>query len=250
MSFAVQTQAYKGPLEKLLELVEEKKLEITLVSLAEVTGDFLKYIEELRKTIEHDPGRSFAAAQDDNRSIDLKEIIADFLVIASRLLLIKSRVLLPNLEFDEEEEASLHDLEFRLKLYEELKGAREHIARGWNEYPRMRSREFFAAREPGFSPPLALQATHLAEAMGRVMGELQRFLLPTGKIENTMIKLQDTISRLLERISGTPLDLGHMDGTKPRSEVVVLFLAVLHLARDHFVQVEQEGEFGRIYIRK
>ena len=49
MSFAVHTEAYQGPLQKLLELVEEKKLPISALSLAEVTGDFLKYFESLRQ---------------------------------------------------------------------------------------------------------------------------------------------------------------------------------------------------------
>ncbi len=232
MSFSVNTGVYQGPLEKLLELVEEKKLEITLVSLAQVTGDFLKHVESLR-------GEE-----------DAKGVIADFLVVASRLLLIKSRVLLPNLELDEEEEADIRDLELRLKLYEELKSAREHVAKGWGPHPRMRSREFFADWEPIFSPPNRLHLEDMERAMGRISGELERFLLPTDKIENTMIKLQDTIRRLLDRISGSPLDLGHLEGGKPRSEVIVLFLAVLHLAREHSVQIEQKQEFGRIEIWK
>ncbi len=231
MSFAVHTEAYKGPLEKLLELVEEKKLEITLVSLAQVTGDFLKYIDALKRE-------------------DVKGVIADFLVVASRLLLIKSRVLLPDLELDEEEEADIRDLEFRLKLYEELKDARAHIQKGWSAYPRMFSREFLATRQIVFSPPTKLRAEDMAREMNRVLGELQKFLLPTEKIQNSMIKLQDTIARLLERITEHPLDLGHLEGGKPRSEVVALFLAVLHLVREHSVHVEQEMEFGRIYIKR
>lgn len=237
MTFAVDTDAYKGPLEKLLELVEEKKLEITMVSLAQVTGDFLKYTETLR------------SAQGDGQEEDLKPLIADFLVVASRLLLIKSRVLLPNLELDEEEEEDIRDLEFRLKLYEELKGAKNHIAKGWNVFPRMFSREFLATQQVIFSPPPGLKPEDMAREMARMLGELNRFLLPSEKIENTMLKLQDTIERLLERISEHPMDLGHLEGGRPREEVVVLFLAVLHLVRDHFVQVEQESEFGRIFIR-
>ncbi|MDP3725164.1 MAG: segregation/condensation protein A [Nanoarchaeota archaeon] len=246
MSFSIDTEAYKGPLEKLLELVEEKKLEITMVSLARVTGDFLKYMESLRQAQGIRDGQDQGIKGEE----DLKSIIADFLVVASRLLLIKSRVLLPNLDLDEEEEGDIRDLEFRLKLYEELKGAKEHIAKGWNVFPRMMSREFLATRQIVFSPPHALKLFDLEREMGKVLGELQRFLLPTEKIENTMIKLQDTIHRLLERMSEHPMDLGHLDGGKPRAEVVALFLAVLHLVREHCIWVEQEGEFGRIYIRK
>lgn len=239
MSFSIDTDAYKGPLEKLLELVEEKKLEITMVSLAQVTGDFLRYLEALRQ-----------AQGTRGREEDLKTLIADFLVVASRLLLIKSRVLLPNLELDEEEEEDIRDLEFRLRLYEELRGVRVHIMKGWSVYPKMISREFLATKQIVFSPPSKLKFADMAREMGRVLGEIERFLLPTETIQNTVIKLQDVIGRLLTRITEMPMDLGHLDEGRSRGEVVALFLAALHLARDHLIRVEQEGEFGRIYIRK
>ena len=71
--YEVKLDKFSGPLEKLLELIEEKQLEITLVNLAQVTGDFLEYLKNLDEDSKH------------------PSILADFVVIASRLLLIKSK---------------------------------------------------------------------------------------------------------------------------------------------------------------
>ena len=96
--YQVKTQAFEGPLDVLLNLIEERKLEITQVSLAEVTGHFIEYVER-----EHIP----------------PGIIAEFLAVAARLLLIKTKALLPFLTLSEEEEEELVDLETRLKKFEE-----------------------------------------------------------------------------------------------------------------------------------
>lgn len=238
MTFAVNTAVYKGPIEKLLELVEEKKFEITELSLAQVTGDFLKYAETLR------------SAEGDGQGEDLKPLIADFLVVASRLLLIKSRVLLPNLELDEEEEEDIRDLELRLKLYRELKGTKGYIRDIWRDTPYMVGREFLMAKEPMFLPPQGLRPSHLEEAVRQMVQELQRFLMPEEKVRRVIVRLQDKIQEILGRLTEKPMDLGHLDGKKKREEIVMLFLAVLHLVRDNFIHVEQSEEFGRIFIAK
>ena len=102
MLYELKLETYQGPLDKLLELVEGKKLEITKISLADVTADFLNFLKKLE-------------SEGANHSL-----IADFLVVASKLILIKSKVLLPALTLSEEEESDIHDLEARLKIYAEL----------------------------------------------------------------------------------------------------------------------------------
>src|SRR5262245_24863161 len=102
--YEVRLEQYSGPLDKLLELIEEKKLEPTQVSLAAVTADFISYVEKLEQEKDVDPG-----------------VLADFVVVAARLLVIKSKVLLPGLELTEEEKVDIADLENRLKIYQEFK---------------------------------------------------------------------------------------------------------------------------------
>ena len=70
MNYEVKLDHFSGPLEKLLELIEEKHLEVTVVNLSKVTGDFLDYLKNLDESSKH------------------PSVLADFIVIASKLLLI------------------------------------------------------------------------------------------------------------------------------------------------------------------
>ena len=130
MAYELKLEQFSGPIEKLLELIEEKKLEITQLSLAQVTADFLVYLATIEELA---PG-----------------ILADFLVVASRLLLIKSKALLPNLILDQEEEQEIRDLEERLKIYREFKAARNYLKNLWQEQPLVFSRELLASSQFSF----------------------------------------------------------------------------------------------------
>lgn len=98
MNYRFQLEQFEGPLDLLLGLIEKEKLDITQVSLAEIADQFLAYI-------------------DNNENINLEQLSA-FLSVATRLILIKSRALLPILTFTEEEEESIQDLEEHLRLYQ------------------------------------------------------------------------------------------------------------------------------------
>ena len=95
--YQVSTQQFTGPLDLLLQLVEKKNLAITELSLAQVTQEYVAFLNEQEEINPED--------------------LADFLVIASTLLLIKSRSLLPSLVLAPEEETEIMDLETRLKIY-------------------------------------------------------------------------------------------------------------------------------------
>lgn len=236
MPYEVATETYQGPLDKLLELIEGKKMEISRLNLAEVTADFLAYVEKLEKDVEKGgipPG-----------------VLADFLVVASRLILIKSKALLPDLTLSEEEEGEMVDLEYRLKLYRELKEAQKHIARGWSPAPLMASREFLMASETFFYPPQKLSPDKFLAAVAHVVGELERFVKPTAHIKSTIIDLKKKIEEMLKRVAGAPFRFRELRQGKGRSELVVLFLAVLHLLKMQEVNVEQGEQFGDIIVAK
>src|SRR3989344_5032770 len=97
-NYAVKTAGFEGPFRLLLELVEKRKLHINDVSLAAVTEDYLKYMNQLGGLNHAD--------------------IASFVVVAATLILIKSKSLLPNLSLTSEEEGDIKSLEERLRLYE------------------------------------------------------------------------------------------------------------------------------------
>ena len=99
-------EQFEGPLDLLLQLIEDQKLEITNISLAQVTDQYIQYL---------------------NHAHDLRpEDLADFLVVAAKLLYLKSRALLPALRLDEEE-ADAGELEKQLKIYKEYLDASKKI---------------------------------------------------------------------------------------------------------------------------
>src|ERR1035437_5071640 len=97
-TYQIKTNAFEGPFGLLLRLVEERKLFINEISLAQVTEDYLKYINGLE---------TITPAE-----------ISSFIVVAATLILIKSKSLLPNLNLSSEEESDIRNLEERLRLYE------------------------------------------------------------------------------------------------------------------------------------
>ncbi|HXF44320.1 MAG TPA: segregation/condensation protein A [Candidatus Paceibacterota bacterium] len=232
MTYELALNEYKGPLDKLLELVEEKKLEITRVSLSEVTADFLDYLKKME-------------AEKTNHGL-----IADFLAVASRLILIKSKTLLPALELSAEEESDIKNLEARLKIYAELKGAQKNIKSLWNEQQVMATREFLSGMEAVFYPPEGISKEDLAPALERILEELQRFLKPVETIKIEVINLKAKIEDILKKLEGKPMGLRGLRNENSRSELVVLFLAILHMIKEELIHVEQETHFAEIQIAR
>jgi len=232
MTYELALNGYKGPLDKLLELVEEKKLEITQISLAEVTADFLKYLKKL------EAGKM-------NHGL-----IADFLSVASRLILIKSKVLLPSLLLTTEEETDIRNLEARLKIYAELKNAQKHIKNLWSDYPKMATKEFLSGVASAFYPPQKVKRGDMARSLERILAELERFMKPVQTIKIEIINLKAKIEEILKKISETPKKMRDLRQKGSRDELVVIFLAILHLIKEELIYVEQETHFAEIQIAR
>lgn len=94
MEFTVKLDRFEGPYTKLLSLIEERKLSITEISLVSVADDYIAYI----------------------KSLDQKDVvdISQFIVVASTLMLMKAKSLLPGVVYIDEEEKQVHDLEHKL----------------------------------------------------------------------------------------------------------------------------------------
>ena len=231
MSYQVKTELFSGPLEKLLELIEAQKLEISQINLAEVTADFLKYLESF----------SGGAGPD---------VLADFLVVAGKLILIKSKILLPNLELTEEEKSDIHDLELQLKLYQQFKRAAENIKKIWGENKQSYSRDFFAGLGEAkvFYPPPNLTADDLTRAIRRLVSSI-RALLPeaTATVKRLVVTLESKIKELTGRMAqAAETSFKKAVSGKAKIEIIVSFLALLHLLRERIVKVEQNEIFGDI----
>ena len=230
MTYTLAIEHFRGPLEKLLELVEAQTLNINQINLAAVTSGFLDYIITLEE-------------------VDVpNEVLADFLVIASKLILIKSKLLIPSLELEVDEEESLEQLEIQLTLYKKIKGAKEHIQEGWSAMPAMRSRELMMSKEIYFYPP-QITTEHFLKAFARVEVEINKFR-PVEISNIRVINLKEKIEEMLMRITEQPMNLRTLSQQQSKEETITLFLAILHLIRDELIWVEQTEQFGDIIVAK
>ncbi len=235
--YEVQTEQFKGPLEKLLELIEEKKMEISQLNLAFVTDDFLKYLETLK---------AFGRPKTEEET----RLLADFIVVASRLLLIKSKSLLPSLELTTEEERDIKDLEKRLLFYRQFKPAMNILKKLYSEKNFSASRPLFAGRPAIFHPSKNLDARILNAIMKNLFESLKQLTLEFQTIESSLIKLEEKIEEIIKKIQEGINNFGHLIKEKSRQEVIVMFLALLHLLREQTIEVEQKEGFGEIGIKK
>ena len=232
MAYELKLDAFKGPLDALLELVESRHLDINEISLAAVTDDFLSYIERLPEK-------------------DLP-LIADFISVASRLILIKSKSLLPELPLTAEEEADVKDLEERLVAYRRLREAMRQVSKIWSHGRGFFGRRYLetAAGAKVFYPGKNFSGKEMTEALIRLTEEIQKFSLESQTIREVVISLEEKIKEVISRIA----DLGEtsfkkLSGSKTREEIIVVFLAILHLARERLVSLEQGKHFGEILVR-
>lgn len=235
MPFELKLENYEGPMDVLLGLIEEKKMEVTQVSLAGVTADFLAYLEK------------FKANSDTS---NYPQLLADFLVVASKLLLIKSKALLPTLELTPDEEVEIRDFEARVKLYQELKHGQQHIKKAWSPTRLMFGREFLMISEVAFYPPNEISLESLHKALSGILEQFAKVMKPTATIRNEILNLKEKIQEIIGRISGQPISFSKLHGGGKRGELVVFFLAILHLIKQQLIDVSQEKHFDEIMIAK
>lgn len=227
MAFILETSQHQGPLEALLELIEARKLSITQVSLAEVCDAYLAYLEKLPE-------------------LPLGET-AQFVLVASTLLLIKSRSLLPSLTLTEEEKESVEELERRLAQLRIIKNSAKLLRKEWGRAPFIIERRA-PVRQPIFSPAEASVST-LALAMQKLIS-----LLPTPeKLAEVavapVLKLEEVVAHLKQRLSSA-VRTTWRDLTKnaSRGDAIVHFLAILELVRSGSVSVTQQSLFADMTI--
>jgi len=229
----VKVKQFEGPLDLLLQLIEQQKLTITEVSLAEVTEQYIKILD-----------------QSAENQINTEQL-ADFLVVAARLLLIKSRALLPFLNWEDEEGGE--ELTTQLKIYKEYleasKAIHEMILKKRFNFAR---EKFLTGEEVNFAPPPKLTPSILGETFAQVLHALQPTInLPTQMVQRT-ISLQDKIQQIRERIfREAKINFSEiLKQAKNKTEVVVSFLALLELVKQKIIVVKQKNTFDDIQIEK
>ncbi len=258
MNYELTLENYSGPLDKLLELIEARKLEITEISLAAVTDDFIRYLKTLTDAKKNANQRE-SFSEDSLEVRKNLRLLADFIAIASRLIFIKSKSLLPDVSLTTEEEAEIKDLENRLKLYRELKPGMRHVAGLWQRENREFSRPYFLdvlswAAAPGlrvFYPGPNLSIENLTSSLQKILENFERISSEEATIKEEIISIEEKIKEIVSRIQKIgESNLAGLSGNGSRAELVVAFLAILHLAHEQMIFLEQKSRFSDIMIRK
>lgn len=220
---------FDGPLDLLLSLIQDKELDISEISLAQVTEQYVEYIGQVEEV---HPAE-----------------LADFLVVATRLLLLKSRALLPQF-FPEEDDGQ--SLEEQLRLYQMFVAASKEMNARWSgrayAYPRI---------EPPHYPEYAVRPQNLTLAvLHESMTALVRRLTPPKPLPET--SMDKTISvkeriEMIRKLLQTSREvhfsklLGDADN---RTEVIVSLMALLELVKQKIVVLRQDRAFTDIAIER
>ena len=226
--FQLKMTNFEGPLDLLLSLIEKKKLHISDVTLAQVTDD---YIAHLRR----------------GQNISI-ENMANFILIAATLILIKSYSLISTLVVTEEEKGSIEDLENRLKQYQRIKELAVYIRNLFGRqiiYPRETSKNY----DPIFAPTGELTPANLHSAIQSVIASLpKKEVLPKTTVKKVM-SLEEVIINLTGRIQKA-FKLRFSDyikeGKHEKVNIIVSFLGMLELVKQGIIEVKQGLHFSDI----
>jgi len=229
-TFTIKTEVFEGPLDLLLTLVEKRKLFINDISLAKVTDEYIEFINKLP---EYSVGDR-----------------AQFIVIASTLLLVKAKSLLPTLQLTDDEQGDIQDLQARLReleLMRRLGGLVKDQFGSRFVFPRGERSD----RITVFAPSKDTTLQNLTDAIHRVLNSLPKKVEPPKVHIRKVVSLEEMISRLTDRIASA-VRMSFKDfsgaGKAEKVDVIVSFLAMLELVKQGTINAHQEGLFDEIHM--
>lgn len=228
--YKIKLEAFEGPLALLMHLIDKNQIDIYDIPIAVVTEQYIAYIRTLEEF-----------------NID---VASEFLVMAATLLQIKSRMLLPKPPAAEQAE---DEVDPRQELVERLLEYRRFKQMAGTLEEMMRAREQFVARPPGYFAakivlPEGLKLDDLIEAFAAVWeSAVDEFAFIAREEISVQDKMQDIL--LLLRKQGGRLEFAQtLIRSGSRTEMVTAFLALLELIRLKRIKIEQERNFGPIYL--
>jgi segregation and condensation protein A len=230
--YTVTIPVYEGPLDLLLQLIEHAELDITAVALAQVTDQYLAYIHQMQ--------------------IPAEEISA-FLVVAAKLLQIKSEALLPRAPVREEgEEDPGDELARQLQIYKRFKELAAWLDERVNRHLRTYLRVAPPLITEGHLDMTGISLADLAAAAEGIFGEEAEKQSLGTIISAPRITIREKIALIAERLSNqSNVPFRSLLGESPsRLEVVVTFLALLELIKRYRVGAQQTELFSEIEIEK
>ncbi len=223
-------EAFEGPLDLLLYLIKRQNLDVLQINVAEITRQYMTYIEMMQ-------------------AMQL-ELVAEYLLMAAMLAEIKSRMLLPRQQVEEEEDDPRAELIRRLQEYERFKQAAEDI----DQLPRLGRDVFHAvAKEPDRikqRPHPEVDMRDLLTALADVLKRAEMF--ESHQVEMEKLSTRERMSQMLEALRGQKqfvpfVSLFSLKEGRPG--VVVTFLALMELVKESLVEFVQSEAYGPIHVK-
>jgi segregation and condensation protein A len=229
VSYTIKQQHYEGPLDVLLELIEKRKLFVNDISLAQVTDDYIAYIQGMETK-------------------DLGDI-SSFILIASTLLLIKSKSLLPSLTLTEEEKEDTQDLERRLRAYSLIKNQSLILKEKFGTEPTFTRSHI--ERISVFAPHSSITTARMFETLRNILARIPKTeSIPQATLKKvvSLEEMIDTLSRrVTEKLKMTFKDFS-AEHKGEKVNVIVSFLALLELVKQGVVEANQHNHTTDIHI--
>ncbi|QQR82616.1 segregation/condensation protein A [Candidatus Campbellbacteria bacterium] len=234
--FHIKTPVFEGPLELLLSLIEKRKVFISDISLADVADEYMAFVKQLDQ-------------------FPIKDA-AQFVLIASTLVLIKSKSLLPEFTLTQEEQADIHDLEERLRVYQRVQHLSKEIGLRFGTHILFPRAQTSLYREAVFAPHASITTTTLIDALHNVIARLPKKEVLKKVVVEKIMSLEEMMSHLSERITQalkmrfSDVRKSHVRGDATDREVrvntIVSFLAMLELVKQGVLAVRQHQTFSDI----
>ncbi|MGE5194484.1 MAG: segregation and condensation protein A [Deltaproteobacteria bacterium] len=236
MDYRVDLDAFSGPLDLLLYLVRHQEVDILNLPIADITARFLEFLEVLQV-------------------LDL-DLVGDFVVMASSLIEIKSRMALPGpeeppelVEPDEDPRADLVRQLLEYKRFKDASRLLEEQAAEWQQrYPRLSDDRPRGGNDPSRDLIKEVELWDLVSALSRVLRK------NTDSSPSTVVYDDTPIGVYAERIKARVLAEQRVTfssffaGTNSRSRIIGIFLALLELLRHHRFRAEQPQDYHEIWI--
>ncbi len=225
----ITIEQFSGPLDILLSLIREKKLEITTLSVSKVTEQYLQYLEQIE---EKNP-----------------EELADFLVIATKVVLLKSQELLPQFLKEEEVETNIVD---QLRIYKAFVDASKQLNKQWLHPHRSWARQEPPKKRDGFFVPTNMTLDEMHKSMVTLIHRIAPPKpLPKTQIDKT-VSIKEKILAIRSALQENKkiYFFEVLKESSNKTERIITFLALLELVKQQGVFVSQDTTYGDISIER
>ncbi|QQY80637.1 condensin subunit ScpA [Keratinibaculum paraultunense] len=242
MEYKIILESFEGPMDLLLHLIDEAKIDIYDIPINEITEQYLEYITKMEE-------------------LDL-EITSDFLLMAATLLEIKSKMLLPQLDKNEEKQLEMEENDPRLELTKKLIEYKKfkYISKELKEYEEIQRKVFYKPKEDlslfieedeSLKP---MDLDELVKAFNCILAKTKdsNNIIDVDKIQREEYTLDKCMENIKKKLSNKKqIKFQHLfDENVDKQEIIVTFLSLLELIKMKEVVVYQEKNFSNIVIKK